>query len=92
MLSFGQLILLAIMCPDGATGLPQAEDRLSEVTLGHSHVKRAAGQHVLPSAEVGSAGGRVFVFVVLGFKALPARCPPAIAAVDINFSQISASL
>lgn len=65
---------------------------LSEDTLWHSRAMRTAGQHLLPSAEVGSAVGRASILVVLGFKALPSRCPPAIAAVDINFSQISASL
>lgn len=92
MLSPGQLTLSAIVCPDGVTRLPGAQDHVSEDTLGHSHVHRAAGQHLLPAAEVGSALGRAAALVVLHFKALPAHCPPTIAAVDINFSQISASL
>lgn len=92
MLSPGWLTLLYIPCADDVTRLPGAQDHLSEDALGCSRVHGAAGQHLLQSAEVGSALGRASASVVLGFKALPAHCPPAVAAADINFSQISASL
>lgn len=92
LLSPGQLTLSAVPCPDGVTGFSGAWDHPSEDTLRHGHVHRAAGQDLLPSVEGGSAPERASALVGLGFKALPAHCPPTIAAMDINFSQISASL